>query len=136
MKRISRMRLPDADELRDEWTRWFQLHGFGSHSEDMANQVIDFIYLQVPLTQPRELSEEEKSDARDIFEGKSDAARACRHCAGLHPAVVDLKDGQQPCPRVKRVKWHTDGMTILDVEYWPNGEWETDVVFPGDVYDD
>jgi hypothetical protein len=131
------MPLPDPENLLFEWTSHFRHFGFdGARSESLARQVRDFIFANEPLMLPRELSPEEKADARDIFEGKVKDRQACLHCAGLHPQVAGLVPEQQPCPRIKRIKRHTDATTILDVEYWPNGEWESDVVFPGDVYED
>lgn len=129
------MSLPEPEALLTEWTNYLRYHGFGDRGEVIARQLVDFVYLNEPLVAPRELSDGEKADARDIFEGKVKDRQACLHCAGLHPVVAHRQPEQQPCPRVKRIKWHTDTTTILDVEYWPNGEWEADVVFPGDVYD-
>lgn len=41
---------------------------------------------------------------------------------------------RQPCPRVKRAVWHSDG-TLLEVEYWPSGQWESaDIIYPRTVF--
>lgn len=129
--------LPDREELLQEWAQWLRYRGFkDSIGESMAEQIVEFIYTHESLIVPQELTAQQKSDARDIFEGKVSDRQACHHCAGLHPQVAGLQPEQQPCPRIKRIKRHTDGTTTLDVEYWPNGEWEADVVFPGDVYDE
>lgn len=82
-----------------------------------------------------ELPPEARADARQIFEGKVEGRTACHFCAGIHAHVAGLQPRQQPCPRVKRIERHSDG-TVLAVEHWPPGRWESDVVFPRDVYDD
>lgn len=82
----------------------------------------------------RELTEAEKADARELFEGRVDGRTACQHCGGIHAHVVGLPSGWQPCPRIRKIERHTDG-AIIAVEYWPNGAWEADVIFPGHVYD-
>jgi hypothetical protein len=48
----------------------------------------------------------------------------CAHCKGYHARA---------CPRVKRMKWHTNG-TLAEVEFWPDGSWsDTAIVWPEDV---
>lgn len=79
-----------------------------------------------------DLTPEEKATARDLFED----GKACHFCAGLHDRVASLEPQMQPCPRIKRIERHTDGTTVLVLEFWPPGRWEADVLFPGDVYDD
>lgn len=115
---------------------WFHSHGFGNLSESMAEQVVAFVYEQVPLASPRTLTNDEKSDAREIFEGKLENRRACQHCAGIHHTVAGMAFERQPCPRVKAIEWHPDRDNIVKVEYWPNGEWEADILFPHEVYGD
>ena len=39
------------------------------------------------------------------------------------------------CPRVKRLVFLGNGNRV-EVEYFPNGEWEENVIFTEDVYDD
>lgn len=87
-----------------------------------------------------DLTDDERDAARAIFEGRAHARRACWFCAGLHDQVAStdaqpIRPWQQPCPRVKRAAWHPSG-ELAEVEYWPNGEWEDEVVFPRDVYDE
>ena len=60
-------------------------------------------------------------------------ARGCVFCSGFHDQVAGLLDYYQPCPRVKRIQRDESG-TILEIEFWPNGDWETRVVFPSDLY--
>jgi hypothetical protein len=88
------------------------------------------------------LTPDEVKDAREIFEGKIEGRSGCVHCAGIHNSVNGLKADRQPCPRVKRAVWHSDG-TLLEVEYWPRGEWDRDevnpgswrhIIYPSDVY--
>ena len=81
------------------------------------------------------MNEEDKAQARDIFEGKLEGVSACQFCAGIHARVAGLASDWQPCPRIKRIERHSDG-TILVLEHWPPGRWETNVIFPGDVYDE
>lgn len=80
-----------------------------------------------------EFTEEQLLAARSIFEGDGDR-EACHFCAGIHAFVARLPADRQPCPRIRRVEWHPDG-TVLNVEYWPPGRWETNVIFPNDVYE-
>ena len=80
-----------------------------------------------------ELTEEEKQDARQIFEGKVEGVSACQFCGGLHGRVAGLSQHLQPCPRIKRIEYHPDG-SVLVVENWEPGTWERDVVFPHHVY--
>lgn len=88
------------------------------------------------------LTAEERKDAHSIFEGKTQGRSGCVHCSGIHNNVAGLAPDRQPCPRVKRAVWHTDG-TLLEVEYWPRSEWSRDdvnpghwrhIIFPSDVY--
>lgn len=72
------------------------------------------------------LSQQAKADARQFFE----ASRACSECGGMH---------SRACPRVKRVHviFNPQGTVIeREVEYWRPGLWETDVVWPEDVYEE
>lgn len=88
-----------------------------------------------PTATPR-LSDEERTVARDIFEGKVEGKSACHFCAGLHATVAGLAPSRQPCPRIKRVEWHADG-TVLVVEYHHPGDWaDENTIFPHDVYDE
>lgn len=82
-----------------------------------------------------ELTNEDKTAAREIFEGKVEGKSACVFCAGIHASVAGLTPQWQPCPRVKRIERHADG-TPLIIEHWPLGRWESDVIFPADVYGD
>ena len=87
-----------------------------------------------------DLSPEEKADARAIFtgaatDGGGNPIEACHYCGGLHARVAGLQPDWQPCPRIKRIERHVDG-TVLVVEHWPPGIWETDVIFPRDAFDD
>jgi hypothetical protein len=82
------------------------------------------------------LTAEEIENARKIFEGKTEGKSGCVHCSGIHDLVFRLPANRQPCPRVKSIKWHPDG-TMLEVEYWPRGQWEPpgdQVIYPHDVY--
>lgn len=81
------------------------------------------------------LTPDQRADARAIFEGAAADRSACHFCAGIHATVAGVPSNRQPCPRVKRVEWHPDG-TVLSVEYWAPGRWESDVIFPADVYGD
>lgn len=83
-----------------------------------------------------DLTPEQLTEAKKIFEGKAEGKSGCYFCAGIHDVVFGLPPERQPCPRVKSAKWHLDG-TILEVEYWPRGQWEPpadEVIFPHDVY--
>lgn len=80
------------------------------------------------------LSEAEIEDAKAIFEGRNDKAKACHFCAGIHNSVAGLYVWQQPCPRVKRVQRFANG-ELAEVEFWEPGRWEQGVVFPTDVYE-
>jgi hypothetical protein len=86
-----------------------------------------------------ELSPEEKADARLVFSGKAvDEGRLpCVHCGGIHDRVATLPLYRQPCARVKHAVWHADGVTLLEVEYWPP-TWNEglDIVWPIDVYEE
>jgi hypothetical protein len=79
--------------------------------------------------------DEDLQSARAIFAGRVDGKSACWHCGGIHATVAKLQPHQQPCPRIKRVERNADGFPLV-TEYWPNGNWEDDVVFPHDVFDD
>lgn len=81
-----------------------------------------------------DLSDEEKEAAREIFEGRVDGKTACHFCAGIHAAVAGLEAHRQPCPRIRRIERHPDG-TVLVLEFWPPGRWESSVIFPEDVYE-
>lgn len=82
------------------------------------------------------MTDQEREDARQIFEGKIEGKSACRLCAGIHAMVAGLAPEQQPCPRVKRLEYAATGQ-VLSVEFWPwNGNWEVNVIFPQDAYED
>lgn len=87
------------------------------------------------MTSEDQLTAEERETARAIFEGEIEGRSACHFCAGIHSHVAGLPPQLQPCPRVKRVERHVDG-TVLVVEFWRPGTWESDVIFPEDVYED
>lgn len=129
------MSLPEIGIITENFANDLFRYGFGAHSGELALRIAEFLYENKSLSPVRDLTSEQKADAREIFEGKNPDRKACQHCAGLHHAVAGLPESRQPCRRIKTIKWHTDG-SILEVEYWPSGEWETDVVFPGEVYDD
>jgi hypothetical protein len=81
------------------------------------------------------LSPAEIQDARRVFAGKAEGRSACVHCGGIHVTVYGLHAAQQPCPRVRSITWHIDGVTITHVDYWPHGRWPVDgIVFPDQVY--
>lgn len=87
-----------------------------------------------------QLSPAERTAAREIFSGQAQDAdgnpiEACHYCGGIHTRVARLPADRQPCPRIKRIERHVDG-TVLVVEFWPPGDWETDVVFPRDAFDE
>lgn len=74
-----------------------------------------------------------KADARAIFEGRDPNNRsACYYCGGIHVRVAKLPEYLQPCPRIKRVVFGASDHPV-EVEFWPNGSWETGIVFPDDV---
>lgn len=100
-------------------------------SEELAAHVIN----GVELATPQVLSPAQVADAREIFEGKNKDRSACHHCAGLHSQVAGLMMDRQPCPRIRRLSRHVDG-SVHEVVYWPPGEWEANVIFPHDVYED
>lgn len=81
------------------------------------------------------LSSEDRDDARKIFEGEVEGVTGCHHCAGIHARVANLPAERQPCPRIKTATWHPDG-TMISVEYFRPGWWESQVIFPHDVYND
>ena len=82
-----------------------------------------------------DLTEQDKADARAIFEGKVEGRSACHFCGGIHARVAGLEPHRQPCPRIKRIERHPDG-TVLVVEHWPPGRWEGDIIFPDHAYGD
>ena len=43
----------------------------------------------------------------------------CLHCGGAHSVA---------CPRLKRIRFRSDGQTPLEVEYFEDFEWPKDVV--------
>lgn len=86
-----------------------------------------------------DLTPEERAEAREAFEGTlRDRHGAlvdvvCVHCAGLHDQVVRLHQQRQPCPRVRKIAWH--GNEISEVDYWPDGRWDTThIIFQRDAY--
>jgi hypothetical protein len=82
-----------------------------------------------------ELTDQEKEDARKIFEGEVEGKSACYHCAGIHAAVAKVPIDRQPCPRIKKIDYAATGQ-VVSVEYWPwDHSWEGNVIFPQDVYD-
>jgi hypothetical protein len=87
------------------------------------------------------LSKEQRAQAIEIFEGrtrdlKGEPRHGCYHCTAIHDVVDGLPPYRQPCPRIKKATWTLDG-TLLEVEYWPRGQWEDDdMIFPRDAYDD
>jgi ferredoxin len=49
----------------------------------------------------------------------------CPHCGGAHA---------RGCPRVRRIRFNNDGTVPLEVEYWPDGRWNTDgITWPEDL---
>lgn len=134
------MPFPDREQLLFDTGQWMHVLGFrGDLGSAMAEQIVDFLVSHDPLIHhqgQRELTPEEKADARAIFEGNVKERSACYFCAGLHSQVAGLQPMQQPCPRIKKLSRHTDGVTVLDIEHWPPGEWESDVLFPSDVYEE
>lgn len=79
------------------------------------------------------LTEQQREDAKKIFQGEVEGVSACHFCGGIHAHVAGIAQHWQPCPRVKRVERHSDG-SVLVVEHWEPGTWEKDVIFPADVY--
>jgi len=85
-----------------------------------------------------ELDEETKEYARGVFAGEAKdpqgrIVKACYYCGGIHTRVVDVpEDWQLSCPRIKSMQRDSSG-ALLGVEFWPPGEWETNVIFPADV---
>lgn len=73
--------------------------------------------------------------ARRIFSGEENGVSACWYCAGIHARVANLPAQFQPCPRIKRIEWAANGESVASVEFWPSGQWESLVVFPGDAWD-
>jgi hypothetical protein len=52
----------------------------------------------------------------------------CAHCGGVH---------MHACPRVKRMRFSDDGKRIIEVEFWPDGEWETkNIVWPWQIHEE
>lgn len=84
----------------------------------------------------QDISEASRETAKKIFEDQVDGKSACHFCAGIHAFVAGLSPTRQPCPRVKRIEWHTDG-TVLVLEYWPPSQWrDENTIFPHDVYEE
>ena len=81
------------------------------------------------------MNPEDKKSAQEIFEGRSQNNLACLFCAGIHSSVANLDPWLQPCLRIKRVDRYQTG-ELSAVGFWPKGEWEANVIFPEDVYDD
>lgn len=81
------------------------------------------------------MSTEEDEYAQSVFENRQSEIRACFFCAGLHDQVAGLPEYEQPCPRIKRIVRSSEG-SLLELEFWPNGAWESRVVFPSDVYEE
>lgn len=82
-----------------------------------------------------DLDEEAKVAAQAIFDGKVQGRSACYFCSGIHGVVAKLPAQEQPCPRIKRLV-RGPGGTVQEVEFWPAGAWETNVVFPWDLSDE
>lgn len=82
-----------------------------------------------------DLTDQQRADARAIFAGRTPDRSACHYCGGLHGFVAGLAPERQPCPRVKRVAYHPNGV-VADVLFREPGTWEGRVVFPEDVYED
>lgn len=83
-------------------------------------------------------TDDERAEARDILEGRISGRGGCVFCAGIHDYVVrtdtyDVPLWRQPCPRIKRIAWN-ETSNVTEVEFWPPGSWETNVIFPSDVY--
>jgi hypothetical protein len=52
----------------------------------------------------------------------------CAHCGGLH---------LRACPRVKRLQFAERGQHVVEVEFWPPGQWpEDDVIWPEQVFEE
>jgi hypothetical protein len=67
--------------------------------------------------------------ARGVFAGTDPSHQPCQDCGGIH---------QRACPWVARMHLilNADGVVVdRDVTYWPNGQWEKDIVFPEDVWE-
>ena len=62
--------------------------------------------------------------ALGIFSERQD--KPCEDCLGYH---------LRACPRVKSQEWLGNGNRVK-VEYFPNGEWEENVIFAEDIYDE
>lgn len=66
------------------------------------------------------LPDEARRDGKELLKDKG-----CRWCGGLHVRA---------CPRVKKMTFHTDGSTVLEVEFWAESEWsDANVVWPEDL---
>jgi hypothetical protein len=74
-----------------------------------------------PKTRERLL---EKDDSgRTLFDREK-----CAHCGGLH---------LRTCPRVKRLLFAERGQHVVEVEFWPSGQWpEQDIIWPEQVFED
>lgn len=81
------------------------------------------------------LTQGEIQAAQRMFRGEVPGKSGCVHCAGIHDVVYGISIDRQPCPRVKRAVWHSDG-TLLEVEYWSEGSWNNrQTIYPSDVVD-
>jgi len=71
--------------------------------------------------------------AAGIFSERPDSP--CPECGGYHLHQSPPDHPGSTCPRVKRLVFLGNGNRV-EVEYFPNGEWEENVIFTEDVYDD
>lgn len=79
-----------------------------------------------------------REQARAIFAGEDKAHPPCEDCGGVHaracPRIASLKTIMGPVP----VAGGPDIITTVqrEVQYWPPGQWEKDVIFWDDINDD
>jgi hypothetical protein len=82
--------------------------------------IVPYPVLELPIPK---ISPAMREFARQFFEQPGEPG--CIDCGGMH---------RRQCPRVKRKTMNAD-LIVIEVEYWPPGTWESDIIFPEDVYE-
>lgn len=73
-----------------------------------------------------ELSEEERAEARQLFQA-DDGSRICPFCCGIHTRA---------CPRVSSFELYENGK-LKQAVFWPAGQWDDSfIIWPEDVFEE
>jgi hypothetical protein len=132
-----------GDDLMDEAARtelagmlgpWLKPSGIPGPAWEQIEACIDGI-AGAPSAPPEPMSDEDRAEARRIFQGEHPTRQQCEHCGGIHA---------RSCPRIKsehivysyNVTDNSERVAETEIKYWPPGTWETDdITFPEDVFD-